>query len=155
MNLAEFAKQPRGPALFETWLWANKVRTSIGNLPLELYTSIDQRPNDSMLSLAAELATFASSHGEQLVDLIYGHYSYFKSQDWLSFWNVPDNLGRSEVLSQVESVILSVHSDLVAGILVNILWDQEHRLRLTYESGAITEANDGEFEIKNGTLTFP
>jgi hypothetical protein len=155
MILAEFTKQPRGPYLFETWLWANKVRTSIGNLPLELYTSIDQHPNDSMLSLAAELATFASSHGEQLLDLIYGHYNYFKSQDWLSFENVPNNLGRPEVLNQVESVILSVHSDLVAGILVNIMWDQEHRLRLTYESGAITEANEGEFRVTNGTLTFP
>jgi hypothetical protein len=155
MILAEYVKQPRGPYLFETWLWANTVRSTIGDLPLELYTSIHQCPNDAMVSLAEELASYASSHGEQLLDLIYGHYSQFKAQGWLSFWNVSADLGRSDVMSQVESVILSVHSDLVAGILINISWDQEHRLRLTYESGAIIEANDGEFEIKNDTLIFP
>ncbi len=155
MILAEFSKQPRGPYLFETWLWGSNVHTSIGYLPLELYTPIDQQPKDSMVSIAAELAAYASSHGELLLDLIYGHYCYFKAQDWLSFWNVPDNLGRSEVLSQVESIVLSVHSDLVAGILVNILWDQEHSLSLSYESGVITEANNGEFKIRDGTLIFP
>ena len=154
MILAEFTKQPRGPYLFETWLWSSEVSTSIGDLPLELYTEIDQCPSNSMVLLAAELAAYASSNGELLLNLIYEHYCHFKARGYLSFWNVAEDLGRSNVMSQVESVVLSIHSDHVACILVNILWDQEHRLRFTYESDAITEANDGEFEVENGSFNF-
>jgi len=154
MNLSDFSKQPRGPALFDTWLWSERVPTNLGDLPVELYTPIDTQPNDAMVSLASELAAYSKAHGEYLLDLIHGHYLYAEMKGWLDFWNVPTGQTRSVILSQVESVILNVDSELFSCVYVNPLWDLEHKLCLTYKAGNITQVNDSPFLLRNGVLTL-
>lgn len=153
MILSEFSKQPRGPARFETWLWNNRVQTILGGLAVELYAPIDTQPNDAMANLASELAEYAKANDKHLLDLIHGHYLYAEMKGWLNFWNVPTSLARSEILSQVESVILNVDSELFSSVYVNPLWDPEHKLCLTYEDGKISQANDSPFSLRNGILT--
>ena len=152
MLLSEFSKQPRGPYRFETWLWKDSVPTVVGDLPIELYTTIDEEPSEAMVEIATELATYVSSHGDFILDLIYGDYLNSEKNGWLSFWNVPTGLGRNEILNQVESIILTIQSDLLATIYVNPLWEIEHKLSFTYEADSIVEVNDSKFQLENGIL---
>jgi hypothetical protein len=151
MQLSDFKKQPRGPYLFDTWLWDQSIETTIGTLPVELYCDIDTLPSDAMISLANELAVFAETYSTLLLDIIYGHYRCAEARDWLRYWNVPAGLARSEVISQVESIILNVHADLFAGVHIDPHWDPEHKLSLTY-AGTITEVNEAPFRLDDGIL---
>jgi hypothetical protein len=154
MRLTEFKRRPRGPALFDTWLWERSVETELGPLPVELYCDIDALPNEAMVNLVADLAAFAKSHGTLVLDLIYAHYQYAERNDWLRFWKVSPDLAKSQVLAEVEAIILNVHSDLFASVHVDPRWDPEHKLCLTFADGAITEINDAAFLLKDGVLTL-
>lgn len=151
MNLSEFSIQPRGPRLFDTWLWDQSVYTDLGHLPVELYCAVDARPTEEMAQRARQLVAFASSHGPLLLDLVYGHYRYAEENKWLEHWNVPSGLDRGKVLSHVESIILNVHEDLFASVHVNPRWDPEHKLSLAYD-GTITQVNDAPFQLEAGVL---
>ena len=69
MRLAEFTKQPRGPALFDTWLWERSVETELGPLSVELYCGVDALPSEAMVNMAGGLSTFAKTHGALILDL--------------------------------------------------------------------------------------
>jgi hypothetical protein len=153
MILSEFAKQPRGITLFDTWCWSGVVHTVIGDLPVELYTSMEAVPSEEMVTLARQLATYARIHDEFLLDLIYGHYRYAEEKGWLSFWNVPAGLTRAEVLEQVISITLVVDAELVASVFINPRWEEEHKLDLLFEE-TITRVNDRTFQLVNKTLVF-
>ena len=153
MQLSEFKKQPRGPYLFDTWLWDCKVDTALGSLPVELYCNIDANPTEAMVDRASNLVSFAVANGALLNDIIYGHYRYAEANDRLEYWNVPAGLARSEIMEQVVSIILNVHADLFSSIHVDPRWDPEHKLSLTYEE-TITEVNDEPFRFENGILTL-
>lgn len=153
MQLSEFTKQPRGAYLFDTWLWNQSIETEIGSLPVELYCDIDKLPSESMVTLASELVAFARGNSPLLLDLIYGHYRYAEANGWLQYWHIPAGLARSEVMNQVEAVILNVHTDLFASVHVDPRWDPEHKLCLSYE-GTITEINDAAFALNEGVLTL-
>ena len=152
MKFEDFSKQPRGLYHFDTWLYKEQVPTSLSPLPLEIYTEIDKEPSAEMIGIANDLASFASSHGEVLLDIIYAHYRRFELKGWLSFLGVPSKLSRSEVLSQVDSITLNVHSDLYASIHVDPKWDPEHKLAITFD-GQFTEVNDAPFKIIDGVLS--
>lgn len=96
---------------------------------------------------------FAQANGTLILDLIYGHYQYAEAHHWLEFWNVAAGLARSEVHTEVEAIILNVHSDLFASIHVDPRWDPEHKLCLTFD-GTITDINDAPFLLENGNLVL-
>ncbi len=153
MQLSEFIRQPRGPYRFDTWLWNQSVKTELGFLPVELCCDTDKLPGESMVNLASELVAFARGNGSLLLDLIYGHYRYFEANGWLQYWHVPAGLAQSEIMDQVETVILSVHADLFASVHVDPRWDPEHKLCLSYD-GTIAKVNDAAFVLNEGVLTF-
>ncbi len=153
MHTSEFKKLPRGPALFDTWRWEQSVETALGPLPVEIYCNIDDLPSEAMVNLASALATFAQTHGPLIFDLVYAHYRYAETNNWLQFWKVPAGLDRSQVLSEVDSVILNVHPDLFASVHVDPRWDPEHKLCLTFD-GTITQINDAPFLLQDGVLTM-
>lgn len=152
MRLTELKKQPRGPALFDTWLWERFAETELGPLPVELYCDIDALPTEAMLNLASDLVAFAQANGSLIWDLIYAHYKHAQSNDWLSVWDISGGLARSEVLTEVEAIILNVYSDLFASVHVDPRWDPEHKLCLSFD-GTITEINDAPFLLTDGVLT--
>ena len=125
----------------------------LGPLPVELYCAIDTRPTDAMLSLANGLATFAEANGALILDLVYGHYRYAEARGWLPYWGVPSGIARSEVMGQVDLILLNVHDDLVASVHIDPHWDPEHKLSLTYD-GTIIEVNDRPFLLDDGELTL-
>src|SRR5690606_20882698 len=109
MSPDRFVRQERGPRLFDRWQWPERVPTLLGNLLVELSTSAGARPRDAaMASTAEESVASAAANGALLLDLIYGHYRHAEENGWLSFWGVPPKLSRRQVLSQVESIELTV-----------------------------------------------
>ena len=153
MKLSEFSLQPRGPRRFDTWLWDQSVDTDLGRLPVELYCKMDASPNEAMVQRASELAAFARANGPFLLDLVHAHYRFAQANDFLDYWDVPYDLDRGQVLGQVDSVTLTVHQDLSAGVFVDPLWDPEHKLSLEYD-GTITTINDAPFRIEDGALVL-
>jgi len=110
-----FIRQDRGPYRFDRWQWPERVPTRLGNLLVELTASDGAPPPDAaMVAAASELAEFAVANRDLLLDLIYGHYRYAEENTWLEFWGVPPKLRRNRVLSQVESVELTVKRALDA-----------------------------------------
>jgi hypothetical protein len=80
---------PRGSALFDTWLWTHRLRTSLGDLPVELLVETDDEPTTERVTRAAALVNYVGTHDALVLDPIWGHYRYAESKHWLSFWSVP------------------------------------------------------------------
>jgi hypothetical protein len=141
----DFVLQSRGPYRFDRWQWSQRVATSLGDLVVELTSDDGKPPNLASAEAAGDLAEFAATHGELLLDLIHGHYCRAEQQGWLEFWGVPSGLGRDQVLSQVRSVVLTVrrkaNGQFEAAVFVDPLWDPEHKLDLVYHDGRIISVN--------------
>jgi hypothetical protein len=160
MRREDFRKQHRGPYAFDRWRWKDRLTTKLGDLVVELSIMDDDPtpPDDTMVTIADELASFAKANDEMLLDLIFGHYRYAEKEGWLEFWGVPRGLSRAEILSQVESIALCVQRDREeaipydAAVFVNPNWDKEHKLDLRYRKGKIVEVNDEPFVLKRGVL---
>jgi hypothetical protein len=157
MHAEGFVRQDRGPYRFDRWHWPDRVRTRLGDLLVVLTTSDGEPPPDAAMTAAAsELAEFAASNGDLLLDLIYGHYRYAEEKGWLSFWDVPPRLPRSRILSQVESVELTVGRDdegrCDAWVFVDPRWDPEHKLDLSYSGGRVVAVNDEPFVLDGDIL---
>ena len=154
-----FVRQDRGPYRFDRWQWPERLPTAFGDLVVELTTSDDEPPPDAaMVAAANELAEFAASNGDLLLDLICGHYRYAEENDWLDFWGVRRGLRRDRVLSQVESVELTVRrgddGQPDAAVFVNPRWDPEHKLDLSFRDGEIVAVN-GEPFVMDGEVLRP
>lgn len=154
-----FVRQDRGPYRFDRWQWPERVPTQLGDLLVELTTGDGEPPPDAAMAAAAsELAEFAAANGYLLLDLIYGHYKYAEENDWLSFWRVRRGLSRNSILSQVESIELTVRrgNDGLpdAAVFVNPRWDLEHKLDLCYRDGQVVAVN-GEPFIMDGEVLRP
>jgi hypothetical protein len=154
-----FVLQDRGPYRFDRWQWPERVPTALGNLLVELTTSDGEpAPDAAMAEAASELATFAAANGDLMLDLIYGHYRYAEENDWLGFWGVRSGLRRNRVLSQVESVELTVRRGddgrPDAAVFVNPRWDPEHKLDLSFRDGQIVAVN-GEPFVLDGEVLRP
>lgn len=160
MRLQDFRKQRRGNYDFDRWQWKKRVDTKLGQLVVELSTLDDDPtpPDATMVALAQELTAFATARDDLLLDLIHGHYLYAEKKGWLEFWKVPAGVGREEVLSQVESIELSVQrvpeedGQYDALVYVRPKWDPEHALYLRYRKGKIVEVNDEPFALRRGVL---
>jgi hypothetical protein len=157
MRATDFVLQERGPYLFDRWQWPERVPTQLGNLVVELSTSDGgPPPDDAMAAAAGELAEFAVANGGLLLDLIYSHYRYAEENGWLDFWGVPGGLPRNGVLSQVESIELSVRRGADgrpdAVVYVNPRWDEEHKLHLNFPDGRIVTVNGEPFVLDGEVL---
>jgi hypothetical protein len=152
----EFVHQDRGPRLFDRWQWKERVPTVLGNLIVELTSDDGAPPDVALADAAAEVAQFATANGDLLLDLIYGHYLYAQENDWLNFWGVPQGLSRNRILSQVESVKLTVRrsddGQIHAVIYINPMWEQEHKLFLSVRDRRIVAVNDHPFVLDGGVL---
>jgi hypothetical protein len=128
-------------------------------LVVELTTSEGEPPPDAAMAAAAsKLAEFAAVNGDLLLDLIYGHYRYAEENDWLEFWGLRRGLPRNRILSQVESVELTVRLDEDgspdAAVFVSPRWDPEHKLDLSFRDGRIVAVNGKAF-ILDGEVLRP
>jgi hypothetical protein len=159
MEPGGFVRQERGPYQFDRWQWPEKVPTSLGALVVELTTSDGEPPPDAgMAEAATELAEFAAANGDLLLDLLYGHYRYAEENGWLEFWGVRPKLRRNRVLTQVESVELTVRRGddgrPDVAVFVNPRWDPEHKLDLGFRDGQIVAVN-GEPFVMDGEVLRP
>jgi len=141
MKLEDFEKQRR-----DEWKSTESVPTLVGDLYVEL--DIHDRagpPDEAMIKLANELVGLAKTHGDLLLDSIYDHYRNAEESGHLEFWDVPSGLDRDKVLSEVESVTLSVSRDRDAerpyDAYIHVVpnWEQEHNLFLRYVNGQFAE----------------
>lgn len=119
-------------------------------------------PDDGMLKRVSELMVYAQSHGEYLLDIVYGHYLLASDDpDWLESCGVPLDLTRDTVagfLREDRSLLVSRHLDWTepysSSIHVVPMWDEEHALALYFCDGAIVTANDEEFILEAGVLRW-
>ena len=159
MHADGFVRQDRGPYRFDRWQWPERLPTTPGDLVVELTTCDGEPPPDTAMAAAAnELAEFVVSNGDLLLDIIYGHYRYAEENDWLDFWGVRRGLRGNRVLSEVESVELTVRRDTDgrpdAEVFVNPRWDPEHKLDLSFRDGRIVAVN-GESFVMDGEVLRP
>lgn len=162
MNISEFQKQPRGPYLFDHWVWNKRVRTPLGDFSVELQMLGDNDtnpPDDEMLKRAFELVRYAEAHGDYLLDIVFGYYRLAEESDWLDMADVPSGLSRETVSSQVRedrTLVVSRHLDwnepYNSAIHIVPLWDEEHGLSLEFRDGQIVSANDEPFRLEDGVF---
>jgi len=162
MTAAEFEKQPRGPYLFDYWRWHKTVPTPLGDFAVEFQMLGDDDtnpPDDEMLRRASELVHYAGTHGDYILDIVFGYYRLASESDWLEMAGVPRGLTRETVSSQVRedrTLVVSRHLDWAepydSVIHVAPLWDEEHALSLEFREGKIFSANDDPFRLEDGVF---
>ncbi len=65
-------------------------------------------PDDGMLKRVSELMVYAQSHGEYLLDIVYGHYLLASDDpDWLESCGVPLDLTRDTVAGFLRETAVS------------------------------------------------
>src|SRR5687767_4307820 len=103
MTLTEFQKQPRGPYAFDHWTWRKRVPTPLGDFAVEFQMGVGdtEPPDDEMLRRASELVRYAETHGDYILDIVFGYYRLAGESDWLDMAGVPRGLTRETVSSQV------------------------------------------------------
>jgi len=163
MTAADFQKQPRGAYSFDYWVCGRRVVTPLGLFTVEFQLVGDDDtnpPDEAMLRRASELVRYAESHGDYLLDIVFGYYLFAaESGDWLEMSGVPGGFTRETVASQVRedrTLVVSRHLDwdepYDSSIHVVPLWDEEHALTLEFRDGDIVAANDSPFKIESGVL---
>jgi hypothetical protein len=165
MNFIEFEKQPRGPYHFDRWSRKRPVLTPLGPFAVELQMLGDgdtNPPDNEMLRRGSELVTYAESHGEYLLDIVFGYYLLAcEDPDWLESCGVPRGLTRGTVASflrQHRSLVVSRHlswsKPYSRAIFVVPLWDEEHALNLDFCDGSIVAENESEFKLDSDVLRW-
>lgn len=161
MNISQFQKQPREPYTLDRWFWNQKVQTPLGEFMVEFQmgTGDTDPPDDEMLKRASELVRYAETHGDYILDIVFGYYLLASESDWLEMSGVPRGLNRQTVISQVRDEGALVVSRWAqqenlyeSAIYIVPLWDEEHALTLEFQSGQIVSANDSSFKIEDGVL---
>ncbi len=165
MTASEYQKQPRDPDSFsDRWLWQRSVPTPLGDFSVELVMLGDgdtNPPDEEMLRRAAELVRYAETHGDHILDIVYGHYRLAGESGWLEMECVPSGLSRETVLSQVRddrTLVVTRDLDLDepydSAIHLVPLWDEEHALSLEFRDGQIVSANDDPFRLEDGVFRW-
>lgn len=162
MTISEFQKQPRGPYSFDYWVWHKRVPSPLGDFSVEFQMLGDDDtnpPDEEMLRRASELVRYAATHGDYILDIVFGHYRLAGESDWLDMADVPRGLTRETVSSQVRddrTLVVSRHLDwdepYASAIHVVPLWDEEHALSLEFRDGQIVSANDEPFRLEDGVF---
>jgi hypothetical protein len=161
MTLSEFQKQPRGPYAFDRWIWRDRVATPAGNFIVQLQMGVGDTspPDDEMLRRASELVIYVKSHGDYILDIVFGYYLLASESEWLDMAGVPRGLTRETVLSQVrddpELVVsrrLSRPDPYDSSVYLVPLWDEDHGLSLEVRDGQIVSANDFPFRLTDGVF---
>ena len=161
MTISEFEKQPRGPCLFDHWVWHRRVPTPLGDFSVEFQMAVGdaEPPDEEMMRRASELVQYARAHGNYILDIVFGHYLLAGESDWLDLAGVPRGLTRETVSPQVRddrTLVVSRHLNwderYDSAIHVVPLWDEEHALTLEFRDGQIVSANDSPFRIEDGVF---
>lgn len=164
LTIRDFEKQPRRAYLFDRWAAQRQIPTVLG--PFGIYLAIlgkddTNPPDDEMLIRVSDLIDFIESHDEEVLDVVYGHYLFTaRSPGWLESCGVPRGLGRADVSAFLDQRLLGVSRHLnwaepyTSGVLVDPLWDTEHKLRLVIRNGSIATVNDMMFRLESQVLRW-
>ena len=158
MTVADFEKQPRGLRLFERWIAQQQITTPLGSFSIEFHMGNDDTdpPDEEMLKRARELVSYTESHGDAILDIVFGHY-LLTAEDgyWLEDCHVPRDVTRNRIAEYVRadrSLVVARHvgSDqpYSSSIYIVPLWDEEHALSLDFADGEIISANDSRFRLE-------
>ena len=164
MTVADFEKQPRGPRLFERWIGQQRITTPLGSFSIEFHMENDDTdpPDEEMLKRATELVSYTESHGDAILDIVFGHY-LLTAEDryWLEDCGVSRGVTRNRIAEYVRpdrSLVVARHlsSDqpYSSSISVVPLWDEEHALALDFANGEIISANDSRFRLEADVLRW-
>jgi len=165
MKLSEFKKLPKGTYAFDNaWGCKDSVKTSFGTFQVRFFMLNDKNPpDDQMLRLADELASYAQSHAEFIRDIIHGSYRFVVTESVpgsVESCGVPENLKPEQIRKYCDPVLL-VERDPTDGledipyacrIIVNPQWEPEQNLSLGFRDGTIATVNESPFEIVDGIL---
>jgi hypothetical protein len=165
MTIADFDKQPRGPHLFDWWVGRQRIATPLGLFSVEFQMLDDDDTNpsdDEMLRRASGLVTYTGSHGEFILDIVFGYYLLAaEERDWMEDCGIPRGLPRNRIADYVRedrSLVVARHLNwdqpYTTSIHVVPLWDEEHALSLEFRDGAIVAANDSQFRLEAGVLRW-
>jgi hypothetical protein len=162
MTVSEFQKQPRGPYLFDRWLWDKRVSTPLGEFSVELLmlgNDDTHPPDEEILRRASELVRYVEANGEYILDIVFGYYRLAGENDWLDLAGVSRGHTRETVSSLVRddrTLVVSRHLEwdepYDSVIHIAPLWDVEHALSLEFHNGQIVSANDSPFRIEDGVF---
>jgi hypothetical protein len=119
-------------------------------------------PDDEMVKRASELVSYTESHGEYILEIVYGHYLLAaEDADWLENCDVPRGLTRQRIADYVRedrSLVVARHlgcdQPYNSSIYVVPVWDEEHALTLHFRDGAIVAANGSQFELEAGVFRW-
>jgi hypothetical protein len=119
-------------------------------------------PDDEMLRRASGLVTYTGSHGEFILDIVFGYYLLAaEERDWMEDCGIPRGLPRNRIADYVRedrSLVVARHLNwdqpYTTSIHVVPLWDEEHALSLEFRDGAIVAANDSLFRLEAGVLRW-
>ena len=165
MKLSEFKKLPKGTYAFDNaWGCKEPVKTPFGAFQLRFFMLNDKSPpDDEMLRLAEELASYTQTHSQYVRDIIYGSFRFIVTEDPLAsddIEGVPSNLKPEQIRKYCDPVLV-VERDPTDGledipyscrIIVNPQWEPEHNLSLEFRDSAIVTVNQSPFEIVKGIL---
>jgi hypothetical protein len=142
-----------------------RIATPLGTFSVEFHLLDDDDtnpPDDEMLRRASGLVTYAESHSEFILDIVFGHYLFAaEERDWLEECGIPRGLTRNKIAGYVRedrSLVVARHlsggQPYSSSIHVVPLWDEEHALSLEFSDGAIVAANDSQFRLEAGVLRW-
>lgn len=161
LAIAEFEKLPRGPYLVDRWLAQRQVPTPLGPFTIQLQTHDTNPPDNEMLARASELIRIVDIRGEQILDVVYGHYLLIaKEGNWLESCGVARGLDRAEIPMIVDRRLLVVSRHLSwkehynSVVFVDPPWDTEHKLILGIRDESIATVNDSMFRLESQVLRW-
>jgi hypothetical protein len=162
LAITDFEKQPCGPYFFNRWVAAQQIPTPLGTFAIQFQMNDTNPPENEMLLRASELIRFVETHGEQLLDIVYGHYLLTaEPPDWLESFDVPRGLNRAEVpayISDHRLLVVSRHLNWKEQyrrvVFVDPLWDTEHKLSLDLRNGSTATANESRFRLESQVLRW-
>jgi hypothetical protein len=164
LKVSDLEYQDKGPYLFERWAWKHRVQSPLGDFEVT-FTRADgdlREPDHEMLRRGDELIRFVQTHGEYLLDIVYGYYLLAQeTEGWLEMADVPRGLTRGQILPYIrdDRTLQVSHSSTTepgysSALNVVPLWDEEHALPMTFENGRITAVSDSPFKLEAGVLRF-
>jgi hypothetical protein len=102
-----------------------RIATPLGTFSVEFHLLDDDDtnpPDDEMLRRASGLVTYAESHSEFILDIVFGHYLFAaEERDWLEECGIPRGLTRNKIAGYVrEDPVLSWLGTLVGASLTAV-----------------------------------
>ena len=133
--MADFAKQPRGPLAFDSWLCKTQLQTPLGPFDIELR----EPPDGESVGALNELGPALLSRSHELLSQILASYQLAaENKYWMKDCGVPRNLERDQLIQYLRDRTITIARNRERRLEVTVditpKWDIEHGIHWTFES---------------------